>query len=190
MKINAVNEEYRLIVVCETEKGNPEFSITSPEKRRRPANGLTLPYRCERYYRGGIRLTMNKTPNGQPGKEDLPFEYERHPDSTYFHETRRPSHPYAPLPIRSQTYRKPWYRHGWLWLLVALLGIAGVVAALWAVAGSMDGVGRAVQEQTGALREQTGVLASAGDELKRLTASVNRLTDTIEEAIRNLRSAM
>lgn len=117
-----------------------------------------------------------------------PSEYKEQPEPASFNETSPSRHPYTPLPIRSGPYRRPWYCQSWLWLVAALLAIAGIVAALWAVAGEINGVSRAVQEQTGALREQTGMLAAACDEPERMTASVNlnRVTDTIQEVVRDL----
>lgn len=92
---------------------------------------------------------------------------------------------------KAQQEPKPWYNQGWLWLIVALIGIGTLIVGVVLLTGQIGGVGEAVKEQTGAIREQTGLLAAINNSMGEMSAGLNRSLqemsaglDRIERAIR------
>ncbi|CAG7653007.1 hypothetical protein PAESOLCIP111_06686 [Paenibacillus solanacearum] len=99
--------------------------------------------------------------------------------------------PYAPQPPEAEPRRsKPWHSQGWLWLIVAVIGIGVMAAGVIIGAGEMEGVRSAIHEQTGVLREQNGLLHDLSAGLDRLTAAVSRVADVISDAVSHWLASM
>ncbi|MDQ1911059.1 hypothetical protein RAC89_11415 [Paenibacillus sp. GD4] len=86
--------------------------------------------------------------------------------------------------------RKVWYNQGWMWLIVAVIGIGVLIVGMTLLSDRIGGVGEAVKEQTGAIREQTGVLNSIQRSLNEMSAGLSSSMKDISEGIASIEKAI
>jgi hypothetical protein len=87
--------------------------------------------------------------------------------------------------VRSQKHKKPWYNQGWLWLIVAIIGIAVIWFALSALTQQVAQVNQSVQEQTDVLRSQNQLLASIRNGMDSLVRTIDYGFERLATAIRD-----
>jgi hypothetical protein len=81
-------------------------------------------------------------------------------------------------PVNTQK-KKPWYNQGWVWLIVAAIGIFTLFIALSGVTEELGNVNESVQKQTDVLEDQNQILGS-------IKEGINQLIITIKDAVTSL----
>jgi hypothetical protein len=83
--------------------------------------------------------------------------------------------------------KKSWYNQGWLWLIVAVAGIAIIYMGFSGLTRETVNMNAYIQGQTTAIREQTGVLGSIKDSLNQITLAIKdaviQIKDTIQQTL-------
>lgn len=85
--------------------------------------------------------------------------------------------------------KKPWYSQGWLWLIVAVAGIAFIYLGFSGLIREAVNMNASIQGQTAAIREQTGVLGSIKDNLNQITLAIKDAVIQIKETIQQTLSS-
>ncbi len=138
------------------------MSIRTP--RGEPAEGRSQASTMSRPADGGPR-----TPDGSPretmerGEGDRVIRIQIQPPAAT---------PQAPTQPRQQPSGPP----GWLWLIIAVIGLIVVIAAVAFIVGAIQGV-------TGAIHQQTGQLAQQSQVLGQIARGLNTLIQTIQQAV-------
>ncbi|GAE27606.1 hypothetical protein JCM9140_3759 [Halalkalibacter wakoensis JCM 9140] len=78
--------------------------------------------------------------------------------------------------------KKPWYNQGWMWLIVAAIGIGVLFFALSGLTDEVSHLNESIQDQTEAIEEQTRVSES-------IKESMDNLITTIQDAVNTLSGA-
>ncbi|MEB1807031.1 MAG: hypothetical protein LPK26_06985 [Bacillaceae bacterium] len=78
---------------------------------------------------------------------------------------------------------KPWYNQGWLWLLVALLGIGGLFFGFSSLIDEIGTTNQVIQEQTKTINDQNNVLHSINEGIHELTVTIKDAISTIKDSI-------
>lgn len=79
--------------------------------------------------------------------------------------------------------RKPWYNQGWLWLLVALLGIGVLFFGFSSLISEIGNTNQVIQEQTEAINEQNNVLHSINEGIQEITVTIQDAISSIKDSI-------
>ncbi|MDT8861855.1 hypothetical protein N0O92_16700 [Alkalihalobacillus sp. MEB130] len=83
---------------------------------------------------------------------------------------------------RHSNNKKPWYNQGWMWLIVAAIGIGVLFFALSGLTDEVSNMNESIQSQTEAIEEQTQVTES-------IKESMNNLIATIQDAVNKITGA-
>ncbi|WP_332629760.1 hypothetical protein [Halalkalibacter flavus] len=83
---------------------------------------------------------------------------------------------------RHSNNKKPWYNQGWMWLIVAAVGIGVLFFALSGLTDEVSNMNESIQDQTEAIEEQTQVTES-------IKESMDNLITTIQDAVNRLTGA-
>ncbi|KHF39572.1 hypothetical protein [Halalkalibacter okhensis] len=78
--------------------------------------------------------------------------------------------------------KKPWYNQGWVWLIVATIGIGVLFFAITGLTEQVSDVNQSMQDQTEAIEEQTQVTES-------IKESMDNLITTIQDAVNRFTGA-
>lgn len=97
--------------------------------------------------------------------------------------------PYEPRPPRNESYKRPWYNQGWVWLIAAVFGIGAMLSVLLLMTVEIGGVREAVQEQTSVLREQNGLLGTIQHEIAQAAAALGSILYEIKNAVADMLAA-
>lgn len=92
------------------------------------------------------------------------------------------------VPRRVQTYKRPWHRQGWVWMIVVLIALIAVITAIGALSGQIANVNDAIREQTKELHQQNHILATIVHGIQRIETAITNGIDRIINAIGNLNS--
>ncbi|OLO26545.1 hypothetical protein BTR23_22910 [Alkalihalophilus pseudofirmus] len=79
--------------------------------------------------------------------------------------------------------RKPWYNQGWLWLLVALIGIVVLFFGFSSLIEEIGKMNESLQGQTNAINEQNDVLHSIREGINDMTVAIRDAFTTIKNSI-------
>ncbi|MFC0211364.1 hypothetical protein ACFFK0_02670 [Paenibacillus chartarius] len=107
---------------------------------------------------------------------------ERYPSNGYHSHEERHHPERRPTPQPS----KAWYQQGWLWMIMAMIGISVIGLGLFGLADQAAELNNSVKEQTDVLREQNGLLAGIRESADHIAGAVRhgfgRVVDAIQSA--------
>ncbi|WP_332692638.1 hypothetical protein [Halalkalibacter lacteus] len=85
--------------------------------------------------------------------------------------------------IKKCRVRKPWYNKGWIWLIVAIIGIAVLFFGLSGITEEIANMNESIQAQTASIDEQNQVLQFLKEGMKDLTVAIQEAISTFEDSI-------
>lgn len=87
---------------------------------------------------------------------------------------------------RSEHTKKPWYNRGWVWLIVAFIGIGVIFFSLTALTQETANINESIQDQTAAIKEQSQILHSINDSINNVVIAIKDAVIAIKDTIYNL----
>jgi hypothetical protein len=87
---------------------------------------------------------------------------------------------------RNERNKKPWYNQGWVWLIVAVIGIGVVYFGFSALTQETANINESIKEQTALMKEQNQILSLLKGGLEEIAAAIKDAVIAIKDMIYNL----
>jgi hypothetical protein len=87
---------------------------------------------------------------------------------------------------RKEEFRRPWYNKGWVWLIVAAVGMIILFFCLSGLTEETAKVNQSIQEQTSAIKEQSQIMHSIKEGMNDIVLAIKDAVIAIKESINDL----
>ncbi|MBP1934501.1 methyl-accepting chemotaxis protein [Ammoniphilus resinae] len=82
----------------------------------------------------------------------------------------------------AEQVKKPWYNQGWVWLIIAVVGIGVLFFGFSGLTDQMTEINQSIQDNTSAIQEQSFILSDIKQEIQQLIVLIK---DSVNELMRS-----